>query len=526
VRFSAQQSPRRDEEQADDIGVAERTLDDVAEPARTDPHMSGVTSAQVRAGLDHPIIDADGHFVEMAPILHDELVATLEELGGAALRDRYLAGDVRPTDTSAVLADRTLAGASDSWSAMPSWWGWPCENSRDRATAHLPGLLHERLDELGIDFAVLYPSMSLAFLEIDDDELAAGLCRAVNRHHARVFAPYADRMTVGALIPMNLPASAVAELRYAVEELGLKAGVMAAYARRPIAKLQREHGRLSPAVYRLDHFGLDSEHDYDPYWQACVELRFAPAVHASVQYHDLSRSTSSYVFNHMNGISKCHEALAKSLFLGGVTHRFPELRLGFLEGGVAWASMLYTSLLGHWEKRNARDIMRLDPDRLNVDEVMAFVDSHGDDATRAHADRLRAWFSAPASRPAQLDEFAAAMLERPEDIREKFVTNFFMGCEADDPLVAWAFDGRVSPLGARLHAMFGSDISHWDVPDMAEPVAEAYELVEHGHITPADFREFTFTNAVRMHAGANPDFFRGTVVEAAVAAELAALGEP
>ena len=67
--------------------------------------MSRLTSAQVRARLDHPIIDADGHFVEMAPILHDEIVATLEELGGAGLRDRYLSGSVRPTDTSVILGE-------------------------------------------------------------------------------------------------------------------------------------------------------------------------------------------------------------------------------------------------------------------------------------------------------------------------------------------------------------------------------------------------------------------------------------
>ena len=165
--------------------------------------------------------------------------------------------------------------------------------------------------------------------------------------------------------------------RAIVLSIGESVGVSGYVNYQPIPKLQREHGTLSPAVYRLDHFGLDSDFDYDPFWQACVDLRFAPAVHSSVQYHDLSRSTSSYVFNHVNGIAKCHEALAKSLFLGGVTHRFPALRIGFLEGGVAWASMLYTSLIGHWEKRNRNDIMRLDPDRLDVRRKMAHHVSFG-----------------------------------------------------------------------------------------------------------------------------------------------------
>ena len=120
-----------------------------------------------------------------------------------------------------------------------------------------------------------------------------------------------------------------------------------------------------------------------------------------------------------------------------------------------------------------------------------------------------------------LDEFARAEIRRAEDIRDLFVPNFYFGCEADDPLVAWAFAGRTNPLGARLRAMMGSDISHWDVPDMTEPVADAYGLVERGLITEEDFREFTFLNPLRLHAGMNPRLFEGTICEQAVAQALA-----
>ena len=61
--------------------------------------------------------------------------------------------------------------------------------------------------------------------------------------------------------------------------------------------------------------------------------------------------------------------------------------------------------------------------------------------------------------------------------------HFYFGCEGDDPGVSWAFNGRTNPAGARLRAMFGSDISHWDVPDMTEPMAEAYEQVEDGRLS-------------------------------------------
>jgi hypothetical protein len=68
--------------------------------------------------------------------------------------------------------------------------------------------------------------------------------------------------------------------------------------------------------------------------------------------------------------------------------------------------------------------------------------------------------------------------------------------------------------------MIGSDISHWDVVDMTEPVEEAYEMVEHGRITEDNFRDFTFTNPVTLHAGMSPDFFKGTVVEKQAAAVM------
>src|SRR5947207_13802391 len=75
-------------------------------------------------------------------------------------------------------------------------------------------------------------------------------------------------------------------------------------------------------------------------------------------------------------------------------------------------------------------------------------------------------------------------------------------------------------MGFRLRPVFSSDFTHFDVPDFREVIPEAFELVEKGFVTEQDFREFTFTNAARLHTGNNPDFFTGTVVEQAVADEL------
>ena len=65
--------------------------------------------------------------------------------------------------------------------------------------------------------------------------------------------------------------------------------------------------------------------------------------------------------------------------------------------------------------------------------------------------------------------------------------------------------------------MMSSDIGHWDVTDMNEVVEEAHELVDDGLITEEDFRDYTFANAATLYAGMNPDFFKGTACEAALA---------
>ena len=106
------------------------------------------------------------------------------------------------------------------------------------------------------------------------------------------------------------------------------------------------------------------------------------------------------------------------------------------------------------------------------------------------------------------------------------MTPFSFGCEADDRMNARAFARRVNPFGARINAIFGSDIGHFDVPDMREVLPEACELVEDELITADDFRDFTFANVVRLWGTVNPKFFEGTVVATEAAAVLAEACDP
>jgi hypothetical protein len=116
------------------------------------------------------------------------------------------------------------------------------------------------------------------------------------------------------------------------------------------------------------------------------------------------------------------------------------------------------------------------------------------------------------------DDFAEAGIDSADDIVDIFTRQFFIGCEADDPISSMAFRRDLLPHRVQLNAVMGSDIGHWDVYDMLEVLPEAWELVEHGQITEEDFSAFTFKNIVRALTAMNPTFFDGTSVEGAVKA--------
>jgi hypothetical protein len=385
--------------------------------------------------------------------------------------------------------------------------------------------MYERLDDLGIDFAVVYPTAGLGFHRMQDTRLRRAICRAYNVFTADRFRGLADRVIPAAIIPMYTPEEAVEELEFAVKQLGYKVVMIGGLMRRRVVALEDEHPEASPFVEWYDVIGIDSPYDYDPVWAACRELRVAPSFHNGARSILLRNSPSSFCYNHIGHFASAGHAVAKALFLGGVTRRFPDLNFAFLEGGVGWAAMLYADLIGHWEKRNGRAIQRTNPARLDRGALLALVEKYGDPAVLEAVRRGAGLDEAVAGLTGgveDVDDYFRCGIERPEDIRDRFVPRFYFGCEADDPVNAWAFHRGANPLGARLNALFSSDIGHFDVPDMAEVVPEAWELVEHGLIGEDDFRDFMFANAVRFWGEVNPEFFRGTVVEKAAAQVLAA----
>src|SRR4051812_46210283 len=121
--------------------------------------MTKLEAAQIRKRLGHPVIDADGHWIEPSPLF----LQYLHEMGGAGIHRKflnYLAE--RPHD---VWYRMTPAERVAQRVRRPGWWQEPTE-TRDRATAMLPALLRERLDEFGFDVAIVYPTLGLQLMPL------------------------------------------------------------------------------------------------------------------------------------------------------------------------------------------------------------------------------------------------------------------------------------------------------------------------------------------------------------------------
>jgi len=471
-------------------------------------------AAEIHARLKHPVIDGDGHWIEPIPIF----LEYLSEVGGPGSVDQL----------------RSLWRRNQAWyrSTLPErqhsrlrrtiWWG-VTSKTLDKATGLLPALLNERLPELGIDFALIYPSFGLSINGIAQDDLHRAAVHAYNMMTDDMFAPYAARFAPVAIIPAHTPDEALEELEWAVGQRAFKAIMLRGNQERKIPSAAEGIDPQKAASY-CDNIALDSPYDYEPFWQRCAELGVAVTQHSGSGRWQDRASISNFTYNHVGHFAAANHAFARGVFLGGLVRRYPNLNFGFMEGGVSWACQLYLDLIEHWEKRRRAGLQY--PGATRVDELLDLIERYGDQRLKANAgaimnnlDTFRPNCSLEElGRPEHVsDDFEAAGIDSKEDIRTVFSNNFYFGCEADDRATMWAFDPR---LGVRLRPIFSSDFTHFDVPDFGQVIPEAFELVEKGFVTEQDFRDFTFTNAARLHTRNNRDFFKGTVIEQAVADEL------
>jgi predicted TIM-barrel fold metal-dependent hydrolase len=443
--------------------------------------------AKIKSRLDHPILDTDGHLVEFMPLVYDIVEREADRGVAQRLREQFSKAPAFPTSTGLAVGDSFPAARFDF------------------LTVAMPSLLYQRLDEIGIDFAVMYPTLGLGALEMADDELRQATSRALNIYFRELYVGYRDRLEPVAVIPTFSPEEAIAELDHAVGELGFKSIVMNGGVRRSVDR------NGDPKDWQ-DHLGHGSLFDYGPVWARCAELGVVPTFHGRGDRRGSRLSTSNFTFNHVGHFAYAQEAVCRSLLMGGVMRRFPQLPFAFLEGGVGWAAQLFADLVGHFAKRSPAALASLRETFLDRAEVRALMAQFSEGRVASSATEIADALYRPLPDTPIVDDFAEANIETAQQIADVFAGQMYFGCEADDPLASLAFNTKALPLGATLRPILGSDIGHWDVPDIREVLVEAWELVEDKQIDEEQFREFSLGNGIRMLTSLNPGYFDDTVL--------------
>src|SRR5205085_2862250 len=244
---------------------------------------------KVRSGLTHPVIDADGHWIEYGPVFAEKV----RKAAGDKAADGLLRHMRRiPDALSLSIAERRRRGI-----AMEGYWGRQSTNTRDRATAMMPRMLYDRLDELGIDFGIIYPTAGLGIARIEDDETRRAVIRGFNIVTADYFRDLSDRLTPAAVIPMHTPEEAIEELEFVTKELGSKVGMFGSAMPRKVPSVAANDADANRLAVWYEVFGIDSLYDYDPVWEKCRDVKIAPTFHSTGSNQALRNSPTNFTYN-------------------------------------------------------------------------------------------------------------------------------------------------------------------------------------------------------------------------------------
>jgi predicted TIM-barrel fold metal-dependent hydrolase len=444
--------------------------------------------AKIKSRLKHPVLDTDGHLIEFLPLVFDIVEREADKGVAQRLREIFDRVPTRPTSTGVSVGSSFPAARLDF------------------LTVAMPSLLYQRLDELGIDFAVLYPTLAFSVMEIPDDELRQAVVRSMNIYYRELYDDsYRDRLEPVAVIPTFSPEEALSELEHAVCELGFKSIVMTGGIPRSVDR------NGDPREWR-DQLGHESLFDYGPVWARCAELGVVPTFHGRGDRRGSRRSASNFTYNHVGHFASAQEAVCRSLFMGGVLRTFPQLPFAFLEGGVGWAAQLFADLVSHFGKRNHAARTAFRQTYLDDGEVRALLAQYSEGRIANSATEIADKLYRPKPDDPLFDDFTEAHIDSAEQIRDVFANQLYFGCEADDPLASLAFNTKSLPFGATLRPILGTDIGHWDVQNIRDILVEAWELVEDDQIDEDQFRDFAFGNGVRMLTSLNPNYFDNTVL--------------
>jgi len=258
------------------------------------------------------VIDADGHVLE-----------PLEAWSGLPAHQRLR------VERDDLGLDHVYVGAQEIVTVSLGFLGSPGSRMEDLAHSRTydeaqPGGFDAKLrladmDREGIDVAVLYPSIGLNFWALEDASTAVALARVYNDWLAGYCEADRSRLFGAAMLPLQDPSAAVAELRRAHADLDFPAAFV----------------RPNPCLGRAI-----SHPAYEPVWAAAEELGVAIGMHEgssnTIQTLGMDRPFNPLI---LHAVSHAFEQMlaCAQLMAFGVLDRHPELRIAFLEAGGGWA---------------------------------------------------------------------------------------------------------------------------------------------------------------------------------------------
>lgn len=188
------------------------------------------------------------------------------------------------------------------------------------------------MDLEGIDVAVLYPPGSGEEWAMGDVEFAGALCRTLNDARAEFASANPDRLKLVAKLPMIEPKLAAEELERCVTQHGFVGLVTATHIRDK---------------------NLDDP-SFDVVWATAQRLGVPVCAHGGGQAPGQTPFAIERFATRLGIHAITHPVGAMHAVyhftIGGILHRFPELRVGFMEAGVGWLPFWLDRLDEHWER--------------------------------------------------------------------------------------------------------------------------------------------------------------------------------
>jgi uncharacterized protein len=187
--------------------------------------------------------------------------------------------------------------------------------AKDNSLDDIEGRLKD-LDQMRIDFQIVYPTALVWVFDLQNRELAAAVCRAYNNYVAEQCAKAPKRMNGVALVPIQDPPAASAEARRAVQKLGL-AGV------------------VIPGIVGTNP--LHSK-EFISFFETINELDVPIGFHAVTGMHDTPWADcfTDFFSTHVTAMPFSMMVGMMSLVRSGLLTTLPHLRCAFLEIGASW----------------------------------------------------------------------------------------------------------------------------------------------------------------------------------------------